>query len=161
MKVRYGTQIAITLLSCLAITGCTTFRPEKTDCSDRLSAPFEGMRSDLMTQQVDIPQPVAVRLNGVSAQCYVRNERVIMEVSAGLKVSRDLKEGIEPARVQVPFLISKVNADNQPYDTESLGFVMAFAKNREQLYPVAEFEIRLEQDARAIVALTPQIVETE
>lgn len=158
---RVFVQSAIIGLVSSVLVGCASYRPEKFDCSNRLSAPLEGIRADISTQQVDEVQPVAVRLNGVSAECYVKNEMIVMDVDAGLKVSRNLKEGLETARVQVPILISKIDNNDKPYDAKSVGFAMAFDKNKDTLYPVVEFQLKLEKDARAVMALTPQIVETD
>lgn len=154
-------QIALVMVLSSTLVACTSFRPEKTDCSNKLTAPIEGMRSDVETREVEQSQPVAVRLNGVSASCHTAKGMVVMDVSAGLKVSRDLSEGIETARVQVPVLVSKIGQDEQPYGADSFGFSMAFAKNKDTLYPVVEFRITLEEGARAVLALTPDIVVTQ
>ena len=149
--------IAIAGLSFM--TGCASLRPDWQDCSKLLSAPKEGMRSDVMTIDGDIQQAVEVRLNGVSAQCHTKNNIINMNVSAGLKLKRQLNEGNEPARVQVPFLISLIDDGNTPYDAKSNAFKMAFPKNVDTLYPVTEFDLKLAEGARAVIALTPKPVE--
>jgi len=150
---------AVAIASLSVISGCASLRPKWKDCSDLLSAPKEGMRADIMTSDEDAMQAVEVRLNGVSAQCHSKKGKIYMAVDAGLKLKRQLDEGIEPARVQVPFLISLLDENDQPYDVQSIAFKMAFPKNVDTLYPVSEFELDLKQGARAVIALTPKPVE--
>ena len=48
MGKRFYMQIALVMVFVFNIrVVCTSFRPEKTDCSNKLTAPIEGMRSDV------------------------------------------------------------------------------------------------------------------
>ena len=152
-------SLAIAIVSLSAVSGCSSIRPDWKDCSHLLSAPKEGMRSDLQFSDGNAHQPVEARLNGVSAQCHGDEDTIYMAVNAGLKVKRDLANGAEVLRLQVPFLISLLDKDDKPYDLNSSGYRVAFPKNEDTLYPVAGFKLELKQGGRAVIALTPEAVD--
>ncbi len=152
-------SLAVGVISLSVLAGCSSLRPEWKDCSRLLSAPKEGMRADILVSDEELEQPVEARLNGVSAQCHGDEGTIYMAVSAGLKLKRELAEGAGVVRLQVPFLISVLDENDQPYDVKSIAYRVAFPKNEDTLYPVSEFKLDVKQGGRVVIALTPEPVD--
>ena len=63
-----------------------------------LSAPVEGARAFVLTDEQK--QTVDVRLNGVRARCTAEADgSILMEVKAGLKMTRDLAQNAAPRKI--------------------------------------------------------------
>ena len=119
-----------------------------------LSAPPEGARAFVVTD--NFRQIVDVRLNGVRAQCTAEaNGDVLMEVKAGLKLSRHLAENAEPDIAVVPMMTAILDADDQVLSNDSFGYKNGFDTDLERLLPVVEFELVVPSGGRAVVSLTP------
>lgn len=143
----------------LLLSACSSFEPERFYCNDKLTAVELGSRVQLTATET--AQRVDVRLNGVSAECYLENEVTVFEVSAGLKLTRDLAEASDTTQVEVPFLVSVVDDDEQIVGHQSFGYKMAFRKDNGSLYPVAEFDVEAPTDGRIILSLTTQNLELD
>ena len=143
----------LALLGCLvSLSSCSSFS-DVVSCPP-LSAPPEGARAFVVTD--NFRQIVDVRLNGVSAQCTAEaNGDVLVEVKAGLKLTRDLSENAEPDIAVVPMLIAILNADDQVVSNDSFGYKNGFDSDLGRLLPVVEFELVVPSDGRAVISLMP------
>ena len=144
---------------CAVLMSCSTFQPDYTDCTSRLTAPDIGARADLVSEAGFAG--IHARLNGVTAQCYQKGDDIIAEVSAGLKLTRDLTVTYDSDRVEVPFLAATLDADDKVTGYESFGFLLGWSNNVAQRYPVVDFTLRLPSDGRAVITLTPEPVRLE
>ena len=119
-----------------------------------LSAPPEGARAFVMTDEHR--QIVDVRLNGVRAQCTAEaNGDVLMEVKAGLKLTRNLTENAEPDIAVVPIMTAILDADDKVVSNGSFGYKNGFDSDLDRLFPVVEFELVVPSGGRAVVSLSP------
>ena len=141
------------------LSGCSSFWSEPYDCDNKVTAIEIGSRVELVTP--DTVQPVIIRLNGVSAYCYPDGDKTVFDVSAGLKITRDLANSREVSRFQVPFIIAIIDETETVVEHESFGYRMALSKHADSLYPVVEFKTEAPKSGRIIISLTPEIIELE
>ena len=154
--IRLGGFVALTAF---VLSGCSGFRSEPYGCSDKVTAVEIGSRVELVTP--DTVQSIMVRLNGVSASCYLDEDRTIFDVSVGLKITRNLTESAEVSKFQVPFIIAVIDEVETVVEHESFAYRMAFAKQTDSLYPVVDFKTEAPKNGRIILTLTPEIIELE
>ena len=148
------TRLSITaLLGFLLFLSSCSLRNDVVSCPP-LSAPPEGARAFVVTDK--FRQIVDVRLNGVRAQCTAEaNGDVLMEVKAGLKLTRNLAENAEPDIAIVPMMTAILDADDQVISNDSFGYKNGFDTDLERLIPVVEFELVVPAGGRAVMSLTP------
>lgn len=119
-----------------------------------LSAPPEGARAFVKTDNQQ--QVVDVRLNGVSAQCRAESSgTVLMEVSAGLKLTRNLAEGAGQDVAIVPVITAIIDAGETVLSNDSFGYKNGFNTDVDRLFPVIKFDLVVPSDGRAVISLTP------
>ena len=119
-----------------------------------ISAPPEGARAFVVTDEHQ--QIVDVRLNGVRAQCTAEaNGDVLIEVKAGLKLTRNLAENAEQDIAVVPMMTAILDADDQVVFNDSFGYKNGFDTDLERLLPVVEFELLVPSGGRAVISLKP------
>ena len=119
-----------------------------------LSAPIEGARAFVLTDE--FKQIVDVRLNGVRAQCAVRSDGgVLMEIKAGMKMTRDLTQNAEADIAVVPMITAVLDANDNVLSNNSFSYKNGFDTDLNRLLPVAEFELVVPMDGRAVISLTP------
>ena len=141
------------LLGCLVFFSSCSLNDDVVSCP-RLSAPPEGARAFVVTDEHR--QIVDVRLNGVRAQCTSEaNGDVLMEVKAGLKLTRNLAENSEPDIAVVPMMIAILDADDRVVSNDRFGYRNGFKTDLEHLLPVVEFELVVPSGGRAVISLTP------
>lgn len=152
----FSTKILLVLFAGILLlsTGCANFRQQKTDCSRLVSSPQLGSRVVIPTQTDN--QFVTVRLNGVSALCYERGGEMIIEVEAGLKLLRDTAVLAVRQDLEVPFLVAKIDADENVVGYESFGYRMTFADDINMLYPLTDFSVTVPPGGRLIISLVTQ-----
>ena len=141
------------LLGCLVFLGSCSSNDDVVSCPP-LSAPPEGARAFVATDEHQ--QIVDVRLNGVRAACTAESDGdVLMEVKAGLKLTRNLAENAGPDIAVVPMMTAILDVDDQVVSNDSFGYKNGFDTDLEQLFPVVEFELVVPSDGRAVISLTP------
>ena len=141
------------LLGCLMLLSSSALRRDGVSCPS-LSAPPEGARAFVMTAKHR--QIVDVKLNGVRAQCTAEaNGDVLMKVSAGLKLTRNLTENAEPDIAGVPMMTAILDADDQVVSNDSFGYRNGFDTDLGRLLPVVEFEFVVPSGGRAVISLAP------
>ena len=141
------------LLGCLVFLSSCALLSDVVPCPS-LSAPPEGARAFVMTDKNR--QIVDVRLNGVRAQCTAEaNGDVLMEVKAGLKLTRNLTENAEPDIAVVPMMTAILDADDKVVSNGSFGYKNGFDSDLDRLLPVVEFELVVPSGGRAIISLSP------
>ena len=119
-----------------------------------LSAPVEGARAFVLTEEHN--QRVDVRLNGVRAQCTAQaNDTVLMEIKAGIKITRDLKQNAESDIVVVPMMTAVLDENEEVLSNEIFGYKNGFDTDLGRLLPVFEFEMVVPASGRAVISLTP------
>ena len=142
-----------TLLGCLIFFSSCSSDDELVFCPP-LTAPPEGARAFVVTDENR--QIVDVRLNGVRAQCSAEaNGDVLMEVKAGLKLTRSLAENAGPDIVVVPMMTAILDADDRVVSNNSFGYKNGFNTDLERLLPVVVFELVVPSGGRAVISLTP------
>ena len=145
--------------SLTALLGCLVFFSSCSSDDDMifcpgLTAPTEGARAFVLTDENR--QMVDVRLNGVRAQCTAEaNGDVLMEVKAGLKLTRNLAENAEPDIAVVPMMTAILDANGQVVSNDSFGYKNGFDTGVERLLPVVEFELVVPSRGRAVISLVP------
>ena len=141
------------LLGCLVFLSSCALLSDVVSCPS-LSAPPEGTRAFVMTDEHR--QIVDVRLNGVRAQCTAEaNGDVLMEVKAGLKMTRNLAENAESDIVVVPMMTAILDVDDQVVFNNRFGYKNGFDTDLERLLPVVEFELVVPSGGRVVISLTP------
>ena len=141
------------LLGCFVSLSSCALLSDVVSCPS-LSAPPEGTRAFVMTDEHR--QIVDVRLNGVRAQCTAEaNGDVLMEVKAGLKLTRNLTENAEPAIAVVPMMTAILDADDKVVSNGSFGYKNGFDSDLDRLLPVVEFELVVPSGGRAVISLSP------
>ncbi len=141
------------LLGCLVFLSSCSSNDDVVFCPP-LSAPPEGARAFVVTDEHQ--QIVDVRLNGVRALCTVEaNGDVLMEVKAGLKLTRNLAENAEPDIAVVPMMTAILDANDQVVSNDSFGYKNGFDTGLERFLPVAEFELVVPSGGRAVISLSP------
>ena len=141
------------LLGCLVFLSSCSSNDDVVFCPP-LSAPPDGARVFVVTDEYR--QIVDVRLNGVRALCSVEaNGDVLMEVKAGLKLTRNLAENAEPDIAVVPMMTAILDANDQVVFNDSFGYKNGFDTDLERLLPVVEFELVVPSGGRAVVSLKP------
>ena len=93
----------VTLIA-FVLSACSAFRPDPYACDETVTAIEIGSRVELFT--ADTFQPIMIRLNGVSASCYLDEDKTVFDVSVGLKITRDLADSAAVTKFQVPFIIA-------------------------------------------------------
>ena len=143
------------LLGCVVIFSSCSLNNDVVFCPP-LSAPPDGARVFVVTDEYR--QIVDVRLNGVRAQCTAGDGGdVLMEVKAGLKLTRNLAENAEPDIAVVPMMTAILNADDQVVSNESFGYTNGFDNGLDRLLPVVEFELVVPPGGRAVISLRPTL----
>lgn len=143
------------LLGCLMLLSSCSLLSDVVSCPP-LSAPPEGARVFVMTDEQQ--QIVDVRLNGVRAKCTAEaNGNVLMEVKAGLKLTRNLAENAEPDIAVVPMMTAILDADDQVISNDRFGYKNGFDTDLERLLPVVEFDLVVPSGGRAVISLTPTL----
>ena len=141
------------LLGCLMFLSSCALLSDVVSCP-LLSAPPEGMRAFVMTDKHR--QIVDVRLNGVRAQCTAEaNGDVLMEVKAGLKLTRNLAENAKSDIAVVPMMTAILDADDKVVSNGSFGYKNGFDADLDRLLPVVEFELVVPSGGRSVISLTP------
>ena len=96
------------------------------------------------------------RVHLLRANCTLKaNGDVLMEVKAGLKMTRNLAENAEPDIAVVPMMTAILDANDQVVFNDSFGYKNGFDTNLERLLPVVEFELVVPSGGRAVISLTP------
>ena len=141
------------LLGCFVSLSSCALLSDVVSCPS-LSAPPEGTRAFVMTDEHR--QIVDVRLNGVRAQCTAEaNGDVLMEVKAGLKMTRNLAENAESDIVVVPMMTAILDVDDQVVFNNRFGYKNGFDTDLERLLPVVEFDLVVPSGGRVVISLTP------
>ena len=137
----------------LAFLASCSLNDELVSCPP-LSAPVEGARAYVVTDEQK--QTVDVRLNGVRAQCTVEADgRILMEVKAGLKMTRNLAQNAAADIAIVPMMTAILDANDEVLSNEAFGYKTGFNTDLARLLPVVEFELVVPSDGRAVISLTP------
>ena len=119
-----------------------------------LSAPVEGARAFVVTDEQK--QTVDVRLNGVQAQCTTEADGgILMEVKAGLKMTRDLAQNAAADIAIVPMMTAILDGNDEVLSNEAFGYKTGFDTDLARLLPVVEFELVVPADGRVVISLTP------
>ena len=119
-----------------------------------LSAPVEGARAFVVTDEHN--QIVDVRLNGVRAQCTAEsNGSVLMEIKAGMKMTRDLSQNARADIAVVPVMTAVLDANEKVLSNDVFGYKNGFNTDSDRLLPVFEFEMIVPSGGRAIISLQP------
>ena len=139
------------------LTACSTFEPDRYACSSRVTSYAETARATLQTKTNR--QPVEVRFNGVSASCYDEGTSVVMELAIGLKVARDTEEGREVSPVDVPIFVATISGDDTVLAQDSFVYTMQFTDGLSVIYPLVRRELKIPQDGRVILNLTPEVIQ--
>ncbi|MGC6516663.1 MAG: hypothetical protein ACON49_01380 [Candidatus Puniceispirillaceae bacterium] len=150
------TKLTPPAIMLLALTGCSAFEPDYYNCNAQVSSYAEGVRSSIVTEESN--QAVEVRLNGVSARCYDSGDMVIAELGIGMKVSRDLEQGVDVEPVTVPMVAAVIDNDDSVKQTMSFVYTMQFTRNLDVLYPLVRREFTIPKGGRIILSLTPEVV---
>ena len=141
------------LLGCLLFLSSCALLSDVVSCPP-LSAPPEGARAFVVTEEYR--QTVDVKLNGVRAQCTAEaNGDVLMEVKAGLKMTRNLAENAESDIVVVPMMTAILDVDDQVVFNNRFGYKNGFDTDLERLLPVVEFGLVVPSGGRVVISLTP------
>ena len=146
--------VTLSLLSGLVfLTACSFFDDDLVVCPP-LSAPVEGARAFVLTDEHQ--QVVDVRLNGVSAECTAESDgNVLMEIKAGMKITRNLSKSSEPDIAVVPIMTAVLDANDNVLSNETFGYKNGFDTDLERLLPVFEFDLVVPADGRAVISLRP------
>ena len=143
---------SVILGSSVFLTSCS-FR-EKLEYCPPLSAPIEGTRAFVVTDE--LKQPVDVRLNGVRAECTAEADgKVLMEIKAGMKITRDLGENAAADVAAVPMMTAVLDLNDNLLSNETFAYRIGFSTDLERLLPVFEFELVVPADGRAVISLMP------
>ena len=119
-----------------------------------ITAPEEGARASMRADETG--QLFDVRLNGVEASCSAaKSGGVAMTISVGLKMKRDLGQGIEADIVEIPMMTAIVGPDNRVIDNARVSSKAGFSKNEAIKYPVATLDQIVPADARLVISLVP------
>ena len=138
--------------SLVFLTSCS-FNDEWVSCPP-LSAPVEGARAYVVTDEQK--QTVDVRLNGVRTQCTAEADgRILMEVKAGLKMTRNLAQNAAADIANVPMMTAILDANDEVLSNEALDYKIGFNTDLARLLPLVEFELVVPADGRAVISLTP------
>ena len=141
-----------TIVAMLTLAGCVT-TGDAVPCPS-ITAPEEGVRASIRADETG--QLFDVRLNGVEAKCSVAKfGSVAMEISVGLKMKRDLGQGIESDIVEIPMMTAIVGPDNRVIDNVRVSSKAGFSKNEAVKYPVATLDQVVPVDARLVISLVP------
>ena len=144
------------LMLATALSACSAFQPDYYNCDNKVTSYAQGVRSSLLT--TINAQDVEVRMNGVSAQCYDEGTGVNAELAIGLKVSRDLEEGVAVDPVLVPMAAAIISADETVLETVSFSYTMQFISGAETIYPLVRREFVIPKGGRVILSLTPELL---
>ena len=137
----------------LVFLASCSFNDELVSCPS-LSAPVEGARAFVLTDEQK--QTVDVRLNGVRARCTAEADgSILMEVKAGLKMTRDLAQNAAADIAIVPMMTAILDANDDVLSNEAFGYKTGFDTDLARLMPVVEFELVVPADGRAVISLTP------
>ncbi len=143
----------------VGLAGCTTpISPKTYDCSARVSVPEVGDRMVIASKD---GQDVAVRLNGVTADCHNKKGMTVFNIGAGLKLSRDLQQRSDAQHVDVPFIAALLDGDDNIVGHNSFGYSMAFGSNIDVLYPLNRFKLRVPEGGRVVLSLITERIETQ
>ena len=119
-----------------------------------ISAPEEGARSFVRSDTAG--QVFDVRLNGVTADC-IRHKSggTAVELTVGLKLNRNLAEGMDADVLAVPMMTATVDEQQTVISNNEFGYIVGFAKGIKQQYPTVEFETIVPANARLVISLKP------
>ena len=119
-----------------------------------LSAPVEGARAFVLTDEHQ--QIVDVRLNGVRTQCKAEADgSVLMEIKAGMKMTRDLSQNAESDIAVVPMMTAVLDENDEVLSNKVFGYKNGFDTDLARLLPVFEFDMVVPANGRAVISLTP------
>lgn len=150
------TPLFSALLAGTLLTGCSAFEPDYYKCDSRITSFEQGARATLTSQNTN--QIVEVRFNGVSGLCYDDDGDIQAEVGIGLKVLRDLTDGVDVAPVVVPMMAAVLDSDDNVIETSSFVYTMQFTDGSPVIYPLVRRDFTLPADGRLILSLTPELV---
>ena len=140
------------LAGMITLAGCGT-ASDAVPCPP-ITASQEGVRVSMRADKTG--QLFDVRLNGVEASCSATKlGSVAMKISVGLKMKRDLGQGIEADIVEIPMMTAIVGSDNRVIDNARVSSKAGFSKNEAVKYPVATLNQILPADARLVISLLP------
>ena len=141
------------ILGSLVFLASCSSKDELVSCP-ALSAPVEGARAFVVTDEQK--QTVDVRLNGVRVQCTPEADgSILMEVKAGLKMTRDLAQNAAADIAIVPMMTAILDANDEVLSNEAFGYKTGFDTDLARLLPLVEFELVVPADGRAVISLTP------
>ena len=90
------------------------------------------------------------------AQCTAEaNGDVLVEVKAGLKMTRNLAENAESDIVVVQIMTAILDVDDQVVFNDRFGYKNGFDTDLERLLPVVEFDLVVPSGGRVVISLTP------
>ena len=156
MKMHFKLAYAAVLTSMLTLTGCSSFKPETQDCTKQVTVPPVGSNMVILSEA---GQEVAVRLNGITAQCHDKNDGTVINVDVGLKVTRNLEQNSDAQYLRVPFITAIIDGDDKVVDHSSFGYRMAFGKNIGEIYPLTDFKLTIPKGGRLILSLITEEIE--
>jgi hypothetical protein len=119
-----------------------------------LSAPVEGAQAFVLTDEHK--QIVGVRMNGVRAQCTAEADgSVLMEIKAGMKMTRNLTQNAEADSAVVPMITAVLDVDDNVVSNKLFSYKTGFDTDLDRLLPVFEFELVVPTDGRVVISLAP------
>ena len=140
------------MFAMLTLAGCVT-TGDAVPCPS-ITAPEEGVRASMRADETG--QLFDVRLNGVEASCSATKlGGVAMKISVGLKMKRDLRQGVGADIVEIPMMTAIVGPDNRVIDNVRVSSKAGFSKNEAVKYPVATLDQIVPADARLVISLVP------
>lgn len=143
---------SVILGSSLFLASCS-FREDLEHCPP-LSAPIEGARAFVVTDE--LKQRIDVRLNGVRAVCKAEASGVVLlEIKAGMKITRDLGENAEADVAVVSMMTAVLDLNDNLLSNETFAYRIGFNSDQDRLLPVFEFELEVPADGRVVLSLMP------
>ena len=147
--------IFVIILS-LFLTGCETIRPTWSDCSSKVTAVEEGSRVTLRTP--DDGGEVHARLNGVSALCNEKADKVAIKIKIGLKLVRKLNQNEGVTELELPLLIAILDSQDKVESYESVSYKMTFPSRKSTIYPVITPKTQMQNSGRVIISLASEVI---
>jgi hypothetical protein len=95
-------------------------------------------------------------MNGVRAQCTAEADgSVLMEIKAGMKMTRNLTQNAEADSAVVPMITAVLDVDDNVVSNKLFSYKTGFDTDLARLLPVFEFELVVPTDGRAVISLAP------
>ena len=147
-------QLYFFVLLCCSIFFVSCASDDAVVFCPEISAPEEGARSFVRSDTAG--QMFDVRLNGVTADC-VRHKSggTAVALTVGLKLNRNLAEGMDADVLAVPMMTATVNEQQTVISNSEFGYIVGFAKGIKQQYPTVEFKTTVPANARLVISLKP------